>query len=359
MLHVVIMAGGSGTRFWPKSRRNRPKQLLKLFGDRTMLQDTVDRIAPLSDPSRILVITGHDQAAAVRAQLPEIPAANIVGEPCPRDTAPCVALAAAIIARSDPDGVMIVKSADHVIKPPERFRTTVQAAMRVIEDDPSAFVTFGIRPTRPETGYGYIEQGPKRGEPEGVPVYEVAKFKEKPDLETAKSYLASGNYVWNAGIFVWKASAVLDALRRFHPEIAAILDRITPALGTDRQDEVIAREFPQMTRLPIDKAVMERYENVKVAEVIYDWSDVGDWRSLAEQIPADSRGNTTQGPTHLVDCRGTIVIADEGNPIMTLGLDDVVIVQSGGATLVARKDRLDGLKKLVEGLDDAGFGELL
>src|SRR3954463_9668445 len=159
MLHAVIMAGGSGTRFWPKSRRNRPKQLLRLYGDATMLQQTVARIAPLVSPGRTLIITGEDQAEAVRAQLPEVPAANVVAEPCPRDTAPCVGLAAEIVAKADPGGTMIVMPADHVIQPPETFRATVRAAMAVVDADPSAFVTFGIRPTRPETGYGYIERG--------------------------------------------------------------------------------------------------------------------------------------------------------------------------------------------------------
>ena len=359
MLHAVIMAGGSGTRFWPKSRRNRPKQLLNLFGDTTMLQQTVARIAPLVPPERVLVITGADQAAAVREQLPEVPAVNVIGEPAPRDTAPCVGLAATIVAQRDPDGTMIVLSADHRIEPAETFRTAVRAAVSEVERDPKTFVTFGVRPTRPETGYGYIEQAEKLGEPEGVGVYRVARFQEKPDAATAQSFLDAGNYVWNAGIFVWRARAVLDALRAYRPEIAERLDRIRADLGTARQAETLAREFPQMTKVPIDKAVMERYPHVRVLEVRYEWSDVGDWRSLADLLPRDENGNVVQGPAHLVDSRGTVVIADEGQPIVTLGVEGLVIIQSGGATLVARRDKLDALKSLVEGLEGAGFGGLL
>lgn len=359
MLHAVIMAGGSGTRFWPKSRRDRPKQLLRLFGERSMLQQTVDRIAPMIPPGRVLVITGQGQAAAVREQLPEVPAANVVGEPAPRDTGPCVGLAAATVARSDPEGVMLVLSADHRIEPAEAFRRAVGVAVAEVERDPAAFVTFGIRPTRPETGYGYIEQAEQLGGPGGIRVYRVATFKEKPKRPVAEQYLAAGNYVWNAGIFVWRARAVLDALGRYHPEIAGRLDRIAADLGTDREAATLAAEFPEMTRVPIDRAVMERYPNVRVVEANFGWSDVGDWRSLAELLPRGEDGNVVQGRAHLVDSRETVVIADDGAPVVTLGVEGLVIVQSGGVTFVARKDQLDGLKGLVEGLDAAGLGPLL
>src|SRR4051794_41017844 len=220
MLHAVIMAGGSGTRFWPKSRRNRPKQLLRLYGDATMLQQTVARIAPLVTPERTLIITGEDQAEAVRTQLPDAPAENIVAEPCPRDTAPCVGLAAEIVARKDPSGTMIVMPADHVIQPPERFRATAKAAPPVIDPDPTAFVTFGIKPTRPETGYGYIERGEALPSQEGIALHRVVQFREKPDLATAQAFLAAGCFAWNSGIFVWRARAILDALNTHRPALA-------------------------------------------------------------------------------------------------------------------------------------------
>ncbi len=359
MLHAVVMAGGSGTRFWPKSRRNRPKQLLRLFGDDSMLQQTVERIAPMVAPDRTWIITGADQAAGVRSQLPSLPTSNVVAEPCPRDTAACIGLAASIIARQDPDGTMIVMPADHVIRPPEKFRATVQAALAVIDDDPTAFVTFGIRPTRPETGYGYIERGESLGTPDGIALHKVVQFREKPDRATAERFVAEGRFAWNSGIFVWKARAILDALATHRPRLAESLDRVRRALGTSDEAHTIAREYPAMEKVPIDKAVMEKAPNVRVLEVVYDWNDVGDWRALAELVEPDARGNTIQGKVVPVETSGSIIVADDGGLIATLGVEDLVIVQSLGATLVARKDQLDKLKGLVEGLDGAGQGSYL
>jgi len=359
MLHAVVMAGGSGTRFWPKSRRDRPKQLLRLAGDRTMLQQTVDRIAPLVDPERTLIVTGADQADAVAGQLPALPSSNIVREPCPRDTAACVGLAATIVAGRDPDGTMIVMPADHVISPESAFRATVEAAASVVDADPTAFVTFGVKPTRPETGYGYIERGEDLGRANGVALHRVAQFREKPDLATAERFLAEGRFAWNAGIFVWRARAILDALAAHAPNLADALARIGRDLGTDREAATLAREYPLLDKVPIDKAVMEKAGNVRVLEVVYDWNDVGDWRALASLLAADARGNAIQGAVHAVDTSHSIIVSDDGGLIATLGVDDLVIVQSGGATLVARKDQLDRLKALVEGLDRAGHGSTL
>lgn len=359
MLHAVVMAGGSGTRFWPKSRRNRPKQLLKLYGDSTMLQQTVDRIAPLVPPERVLIITGSDQADAVRVQLPRLPSRNVVAEPCPRDTAACVGLAARIVAKEDPDGIMIVMPADHVIEPAEKFLATVRESAAVIEADPSAFVTFGIRPTHPETGYGYIERGESLGSPGGIALNRVVQFREKPDRATAERFLAEGRFAWNSGIFVWRASAILKALAVHRPGLAAALSRVGQALGTPDEADTIAREYPEMEKVPIDKAVMEKAENVLVFEVVYDWNDVGDWRALSALVPPDPEGNTIQGRVLAAQTSGSIIVSDDGGLIATLGVEDLVIVQSGGATLVARKDQLDGLKRLVESLQDAGFASAL
>jgi mannose-1-phosphate guanylyltransferase len=359
MLHAVVMAGGSGTRFWPKSRRNRPKQLLKLHGDLTMLQQTVERIAPLTAPERTWIITGADQAEASRGQLPDLPFANVVCEPCPRDTAACVGLAATIVVAADPDATMIVMPADHVIAPAETFRKTVRAALDVIDADPTAFVTFGIRPTRPETGYGYIERGELLGQPGGIALNRVVQFREKPDAATAESFLAAGNFAWNSGIFVWRARAILDALAVHKPEMAKSLERIGLALGTADEAAVIAREFPALEKIPIDKAVMEKASNVRVLEVIYDWNDVGDWRALTALVQPDQDGNTIQGRVLARDTRGSILVADDGALIATLGIEDLVVVQSGGATLVARIDQLDKLKSLVESLGRAGYGDVL
>ncbi|RUL87376.1 mannose-1-phosphate guanylyltransferase [Tautonia sociabilis] len=359
MLHAVIMAGGSGTRFWPKSRRNRPKQLLRLVGDSTMIQQTLSRVAPIIPPERCWVITGEDQAEATREQLPGLPADQIVGEPCPRDTAACVGLAAALVERRDPGATTIVLPADHVIQPTEAFLASARAAAAIVEADPTAFVTFGIAPNRPETGYGYIERGELLSHPEGIPQYRVERFREKPDRATAEQFLATGRFFWNGGIFVWKARAILEALQRHRPALAGAIDRVSKTLGTPEFPGAIEREYATMEKVPIDKAVMEHAENVRVLEVPFSWNDVGDWRALTALVPPDDRGNAVQGPVLTVESSNCIIVADEGKLVAALGVDDLVIVQSGNATLVARKDQLDRLKAMVEGLESAGFGDLL
>jgi mannose-1-phosphate guanylyltransferase len=359
MLHAIIMAGGSGTRFWPKSRRNRPKQLLCLTGESTMLQQTVARIEPLVPRERILIITGADQAQATRAQLPNLPAHNVIAEPCPRDTAPCVGLAAGIVADKDPAATMIVMPADHVIEPALMFLATVRAAVSVIEDDPSVLITFGIKPTRPETGYGYIERGPLLETRAGIPVHRVVQFREKPDRATAERFLAAGTFVWNSGIFVWRARTILNEIRAHRPQLAEGLEPILRSIGTPEESATLARLFPDLVRVPIDKAVMEHARNVRVLEVPYDWSDVGDWRAVASLLEHDAAGNATQGIVVARDTTGSIIISDDGGLVAILGVDDLVVVHSGKATLVARKDQLDKLKALVEGLDEAGYGSYL
>jgi mannose-1-phosphate guanylyltransferase len=359
MLFAIIMAGGSGTRFWPKSRRNRPKQLLNLHGDATMLQQTVARIAPLVPAERTFIITGTDQADATREQLPRLPSANIIAEPCPRDTAPCVGLAAEIVAAMDPDGTMVVMPADHVIRPDEVFQRAVKAAAAVVEEAPESLVTFGVKPTRPETGYGYIQRGESLEVREGVAVHRVVQFREKPDRETAEGFLASGDFAWNAGIFVWKARTILAEIRRHKPMLGAALDRVGAAWGTAAGPDVLAAEFPLMERTPIDKAVMEKADDVKVLEVVYDWNDLGDWRALRPLLPIDADGNALRGDVVALDTRDSIILSDDGGLIATLGLEDVVVVQSGGATLVARRDQLDKLKGLVESLHARGHGSYL
>jgi len=356
MLYAIIMAGGSGTRFWPKSRRGRPKQLLRLAGESTMLQQTVARIEPLVPRDRILIITGADQAAATRAQLPDLPAENVIAEPAPRDTAPCVGLAAGIVAHRDPAATMIVMPADHVIEPAQAFRATVQAAVSIFEHDPSALVTFGIKPTRPETGYGYIERGPLLETRNGIPVYRVVQFREKPDRATAERFLAAGHFAWNSASLLWQARTILDEIRAHRPQLAAALEPILQALGTPDEAEVLARLFHRVERVSIDKAVMEHAANVLVLDVPYLWNDVGDWRALATLLEKDAAGNAIQGHVLARDTTNSIIISDDGGLVATLGVDDLVVVHSGKATLVARKDQLDKLKALVEGLGEAGYG---
>ena len=359
MLHAVIMAGGSGTRFWPKSRRDRPKQLLRLTGESTMLQQTVARIEHLVPPERIMVITGVDQAEATRAQLTELPASNVIAEPCPRDTAPCVGLAAGIIAHRDPQATMVVMPADHVIEPVAAFQSSVSAAVAEIDSDPTTLITFGITPTRPDTGYGYIERGPLLEHRQDIPVYRVVQFREKPDRATAEKFLAAGKFLWNSGIFIWRAQTILNELREHRPTLSKDFEPIFRSFGTPEESMTLAELFPRLERIPIDKAVMEHARNVKVLEVPYTWSDVGDWRAVASLLEQDHAGNSIQGHVVVRDTSNSIIISDDGGLVATLGVEDLVVVHSGNATLVARKDQLDQLKNLVEGLKSNGYGSYL
>jgi mannose-1-phosphate guanylyltransferase len=242
---------------------------------------------------------------------------------------------------------MIVMPADHVIEPVDAFQASVRAAVDVVEHDPGALVTFGITPDRPETGYGYIERGPLVEERRGIAVYRVTRFREKPDRPTAEAFLAAGDFLWNSGIFVWRAGTILDQIRQHRPKLGEGLQPILAALGTPDEPEALARHFPKLERVPIDKAVMEHAPEVRVLEVPYNWNDVGDWRALATLL---ERHVLTR------DTRDSIVISDDGGIVATLGVDDLVVVHSGKATLVARKDRLDDLKALVESLAQAGYG---
>ena len=359
MLHAIIMAGGSGTRFWPKSRRNRPKQLLTLSGDLSLIQQTYNRVLPLVNPDQIRVVTGADQVDAIEEQLPQRPHSNIMAEPTPRDTAACVALAAMAVAYADPEGIMIVMPADHVIDPEEAFTKTIESALKVIEKDPLALVTFGIKPTRPEVGYGYIEHDEILGDPNGVPVYRVKQFREKPDRKTAEEFLSTGRFSWNSGIFVWKARTILDALALYQPSLYKAMQPIEDAFGTPYFENVLKNVFPNLEKLPIDKAVMEKSDHVRMLEVMFNWNDVGDWRALGDLQAKDENGNVIQGDVQAMDCTGSIIVNEDGKLVAALGLEDIVVVQSGGVTLVARKDKLDALKALVESLPNAGHGKTL
>ncbi len=250
---------------------------------------------------------------------------------------------------------MIVMPADHVIEPVEVFRTSLRAAIEIVDADPSTLVTFGITPNRPETGYGYIERGELVASPQGIPAYRVRQFREKPNRATAEQFLAAGNFLWNAGIFVWRTARILEAIHEYRPVLGAAFEPIRRALGTPDEAAVLAEVFPQLERVAIDRAVMEHAPNIRVLEVPYDWNDVGDWRAMATLLARDEAGNALQGHVVARDTRDSIIISDDGGIVATLGVDDLVVVHSGKATLVARKDRLDDLKALVEALSEAGY----
>jgi mannose-1-phosphate guanylyltransferase len=359
MLHAVIMAGGGGTRFWPRSRQRRPKQFLSIAGDQSLLQQAFERIEALSSPDHIWIITGAAHRGETANQLPRLPDKQIIGEPCGRDTAACIGLAAALIAPRDPEAVMLVMPADHVIEPAQEFRRAVHVAHQMVEEHPQALVTFGIRPTFPATGYGYIHRGQELAQRQGVRVFRVRAFREKPDAELAEQMLASGDYFWNSGIFAWKAATILAALKQNQPNLAAAIERIADAWPTARRDEVFAAEYERLTKISIDYAVMEKAKEVLVIEAPYRWDDVGSWLALERMQPQDADGNTVQGLYCGLGTKNCIVAGEADKLIATVGVDNLLIVQDGDAILVADRRDEGAVKQLVELLKKKGLEKYL
>jgi mannose-1-phosphate guanylyltransferase len=360
MLHAIVMAGGSGTRFWPASRAALPKQLLPLAGERTLLEDTVARIAGLVPPERTMVVTAARLLDAVRHQLPAVPEAGLVGEPCKRDTAPCIGLAALLVARHDPDATLVVMPSDHVIRPAEAFRTAIRQAESLVAAAPGRLVTFGVRPTYPAESFGYIQQGDPLPIAAGeAPAHTVASFKEKPPAAVAREYVAAGTYLWNAGIFVWKAATILAALAERQPDCLSHLETIAAAWDGPDRERVFAAEFAAIKGISIDYAVLEHATDVAVIEAPFGWDDLGGWSAVARQRQADERGNTFVGRHLDIDSQGMIVHAGDGHLVVTLGLEDMLVVHTPDATLVADRSREEEVRKVVAELESRGWTEFL
>ena len=357
MLHAVIMSGGSGTRFWPQSRRNRPKQLQSLAGETSLLQQTVDRLQELVPPERTWVITNAGQAEETRNQLPAVPAQQVLTEPCGRNTAPCVGLAAWHLLAADPDAMMLVLPADHVIDPPDAFRQAVRGGVELVDNDPRRLVLFGVTPTRPATGYGYIQRGESL--PGASHGYLVTAFHEKPDRSTAESYIAAGDRYWNCGIFTWRADRILDALAKHEPDIADALETIGRAVGTADYDRSLQDTFESIPARSIDHAVLEQSSNTCLVEAPFEWHDVGSWHALAEILETDSDGNTLQGRVTVVDSNNCVVRSNGDHLVGAVGVENLVIVHTDDATLVAHRDDEEGLRRLVERIQEQGRDDCL
>jgi mannose-1-phosphate guanylyltransferase len=353
------MAGGGGTRFWPRSRQKRPKQFLTLVGDRTLVQQALDRVEELAPAERTWVITAAAHVEEVGRQLGRLPAGHIVGEPCGRDTAACIALGAALVAREDPKAVLLVTPADHVIEPVQEFRRAAHAAAQLADEHPEALITFGIPPTFPATGYGYIHRGPELTQRQGVGFSRARGFREKPQADVAEQFLVSGEYFWNSGIFVWRAAAVLDELRRQEPKLHAAVQRIAEAWPTDGRDDVFRHEYEALGRISIDHAVMEHAREVLVAQAPFRWDDVGSWLAVERMHPQDADGNTVLAAHCGLNTKRCIVVSDKGHLIATAGVADLLIVQEGDATLVADRRDEGAVKQLVELLKNKGLEKYL
>ena len=346
-VYAVVLAGGGGTRLWPLSRMQQPKHLLHLCSEHSMLWQTFARVRPLVPRQNLMAITVAEHAGAVLREVPDIPEENVVAEPAGRSTGPCVGLMALLIRKRDPGAVMVSLAADHAIGDEEGFRSVLWAALRAAEE--GHLVTLGIVPDRPETGYGYIERGGLLEQVAGHNVYRVVRFAEKPDHDTAESFLRTGRYLWNASIFVWKVSAILAEIERLLPELHAQLVEIEPALGTPQQAEVIERVWRDVRPVSIDVGVMEKANDVVVVPADIGWSDVGCWTSVADLAVTDADGNVTEGETVFLDCKDTYILSS-GRLIAALGLQGIVIIETGDAVLVCPKERAQDVRKIVERL---------
>lgn len=347
---ALIMAGGFGTRFWPQSRASMPKQFLRVVGEKSMLQLTVDRLLPLIPMERIYIVTAEAQVPLVRQHLPLLPRENIIIEPFGMNTAPCIALSVAYLRRIySPGTSIVVLPADHVIKDVEAFHAGLCLAEQVARD--KKLVTFGIVPEYPATGYGYIEAGDELA----PGVHEVTRFKEKPDLQTAEAFLAQGNFYWNSGMFAWELGVISAAFKSLMPQLDALLDEISALWDTGKTD--IGAIYARMPRTPIDIGIMEPASNRAVIPVSLGWSDVGSWKALADLSPADAEGNSFQ--------QAGIAIASQGNYVYSqkyialIGVNDLCVVETDDAILVTTKERAEDVKKVVDHLKEKGEQTLL
>ncbi|HET6846390.1 MAG TPA: sugar phosphate nucleotidyltransferase [Anaerolineales bacterium] len=349
--YAVIMAGGGGTRLWPVSRKDRPKQLLPLIGEQTLLQGTVARLEGLFERDHIYVVTVNEQVAEIQRQVPEIPPANYLIEPAPRGTASVVGLAAVALTKRDADAVMAVLPSDHFIRERDLFKYVLREALDVASR--GFLVTLGIAPTSPSTAYGYVQQGKPLDEKLKYPVYHVEKFTEKPDEKTAQQFLQSREHSWNSGMFVWRADMILGEIDRQMPALSAALKTVAAAWGSPRQASAIEAAWPPLKAQTIDYGVMEHAERVVVVPASgMGWSDVGAWDSLFEVLLPDMRGNVSAGAEHLaLETHNTLVYGQGADRlIVTIGMDDTVIVDTGDVLLVCKSDQAQKVRDVVEHL---------
>ncbi|MDO4627971.1 MAG: mannose-1-phosphate guanylyltransferase [Planctomycetia bacterium] len=398
MLYAIIMAGGSGTRLWPESRKNFPKQLMTLQGERSFLQCTVDRLRPTLNPENIGVVTGKNLEKPIRAQLPELAQDAIIVEPCAKNTAGCIALAALWCLEHDPDATMALLPADHVIQPAETFQKTILAAARIVENFPEKLITLGISPTYPAESFGYIERGEYfteiadadfSGNSENsenvaetgvsdsgildsgisvLSVFQAMRFREKPDCQTAQTYIEAGNFYWNAGIFVWKARTILECLRAYAPGVFAPVEKMCASLGTENYASVLDTEFPKMESISIDYAVMEpaaRDGRILVLPAPFSWDDVGSWRAMERLFSQDSAGNTSatcpNSPVPvLVDTENCMIRnTDPKKLVACYGVSDLAVIVTPEVVLVFDKNREESVREVTRKLKEMNYEELL
>lgn len=358
MIFSVIMAGGTGTRFWPKSRSKNPKQFLSLWGPKSLLQLTKERINHFMPEKNIYVVTNQNYLRKVVEQLPELAPKNIIVEPVRRETATCIGLATLKLSSQDPEGVIIVLTSDHYIADEKEFFRTLSCAVEVAKNN-DYLVALGMSPTIPKTGYGYLRLGKKViSDCLGKSIYAVEKFTEKPDFETATQFVQSGNYLWNSGMYIFRASVMMEAIRQYLPKLAFSLAQIRMALGTAQEEEAIAVNYHDIEKVSIDYGIMEKASNVVVVPSSFGWDDLGSWTVLGQVLPPDAGGNVVLGQHVGIDTVNCIIAGDE-KLVATLGVRDLVIIQSDDVVLVCQKERDQDVKELVKKLRAFNLREFL
>jgi mannose-1-phosphate guanylyltransferase len=352
-VYAVVMAGGRGERFWPLSEHDRTKPFIPLLGPRTLLQQSVDRLAPLVPPERVLISIGEAHRAIAREQLPELPPENFIVEPVGRDTSACLGYSALHLEALAPDAVMIALPADHFVGDEGAYRAALETGIRCL--DQATAVVFGVRPDRPETGYGYVQAAAPAGASPAAP-RPVGRFVEKPVLATAEAYVASGEYFWNCGIFVWRNQVLLDLFRRHMPETYRGLCELRPLLGRPEAAAERLALFGRLDRISIDFGILEKAAGLVLVPVDFPWDDIGNWAALERALAPDSSGNVARGKHAALDSTGCVVYSD-GGTVASFGVTDLVIVQARGSVLVCPKERAADLKRLVAALESSSTGE--
>jgi len=361
MDYAVIMAGGSGQRLWPLSRKNKPKQIINLFNGQSLLRLCVNRISSLFDPAHILVVTNAEYSDVVHEHLPELPQENILGEPVGRNPANAIGLAATVLSLKDPRCTMAVLSADHIIEPVEPLHNAVKKSIAYLRHHPEALFTFGIKAAYAHTGFGYLKRGQEISGTQGI--FPVEAFQEKPNKSTASKYIRSGDYCWNSGIFVWRVDTILNYLEQFLPQNAPRLARIGQEWNTENRSLVLQEEFPRLQSISIDYAVMEHARDVFMCELDCYWSDVGSYQHLADtigNIDPDNNATTSTTSVEWIDSTNNIAISEsKDHLIAAIGIDDLAIIHTDDATLICHREEGDNLKGLIKRLEEKGFERFL
>lgn len=356
-MKIVIRAGGIGTRLWPFSRQTQPKQFHALVGTETMVQEAVSRVMPIADVGDVFVSTGADLVGVVGEQLPAIPTDQVIVEPALRNTGPAVGLECILLETRYPGCTVASLGSDHHIGKPEEFCRLLTVAADALEDMPDTLFTIGVKPTRVDTGFGYIQKGDVAATVNDEPIYTVNAFTEKPDAERAKTYVESGQYLWNSNMFVWKARTVLDLFAQYEPDIYALLEEIGAAVGTDQEAAVIQAVYPKMKEIAVDNAIIERAPHVATLEADIDWSDIGSWGALTDVLPVDEDGNLINGNVVSLNSKNVTVYGRQDKVIALVDVDNLIVVDTGDALLILPRDGSQRVRDVVGALKERGDGD--